>query len=149
MSAEYTLDFSIWQFQILDQKKKHIKDNYKGLNVYTDQAYLDVNNAIRRCQSRLKDWMIKLMKLDEETFVGTEIVDRDQLYKLKQEEYNREVLGIKPKNNDDLFGDSTSSPAKSGSKKSPKKKKKKKTQHAHDDHSCPGHYHTVSFVKYE
>jgi hypothetical protein len=34
MSAEYTLDYSIWQFVNLEYKRRNIEDNFKGRNVY-------------------------------------------------------------------------------------------------------------------
>ena len=124
MGAEYTLDYSIWQYQLLAAQKKKIKDTFTGANVYADPEYLQVVSNINRCKNRLKEWRIKLMKLDQDTYVGTDIVDRDILYAIDQDGYNREVLGIYPQNNDDLFGVSHS-PSKS-SKKSPKKGKKGK-----------------------
>ena len=34
MSAQYTLDYSIWQFVNLEYKRKKIQENFKGKNVY-------------------------------------------------------------------------------------------------------------------
>ena len=82
MSAEYTLDYSIWQFQILNSQRNKMEETYKGKNIYTDQEYINLVQSIRRCQSRLKDWSIKLMKLDDAIYNGTEIVDRDKLFKI-------------------------------------------------------------------
>lgn len=86
------------------------------------------------------------MKLDEQIFVGTEIVDKEKLYAVDQEGFNREVLGLKPQNNDDLFGDSQSN--NRSVKKSPKKGKKKK-QNQYEDHINTDNFQSVSFVKQE
>jgi hypothetical protein len=72
-----------------------MEKEYTGKNIYTDQDYINLVQAVSRCKSRLKDWSIKLMKLDDEIYNGTEIVDRDKLYKIDHAGYNR-FLGIKP-----------------------------------------------------
>ena len=72
-----------------------MEKEYTGKNIYTDQDYINLVQAVSRCKSRLKDWSIKLMKLDDEIYNGTEIVDRDKLYKIGHAGYNR-FLGIKP-----------------------------------------------------
>jgi hypothetical protein len=124
-----------------------MEKDYSGKKIYTDKEYMGVVQSISRCQSRLKDWSIKLMKLDAAIYVGTEIVDRDKLYKIDHDGFNREVLKILPKNNNDLF-DNNPSPTKSA-KKSPGKKKKGKKGKGNDNEEADfkSQVHSVSFIK--
>jgi hypothetical protein len=51
---------------------------------------------------KIKSWRIKISRLDEIVFSNTSIVEKEELYIIDYEGYQREILKILPKNNDDL-----------------------------------------------
>lgn len=40
MSAEYTLDYSIWEFVKMEYQRRKLESEYKGKNIYTEKEYL-------------------------------------------------------------------------------------------------------------
>ena len=77
----------------------------------------------------MKHWRVKISQIEEKVFANTQLVDKDSLYNVDMESYNREVLKI-TKENEDLI--ESGSPLKgkkqesaiSKKKASPVKKKK-------------------------
>jgi hypothetical protein len=51
---------------------------------------------------KIKTWRILISRLDESLFSNTSMVEKEELYIIDYEGFQREVLKIQPKNNDDL-----------------------------------------------
>lgn len=127
MRAEYLLDYSIWQYVRLGVKMSQMEEAAAGtsINVYQNPVFTRSIAQKKRVFSRLKDWLVATMKLSEEIFGDTALVDQDKLYQVDDEGFARDVLGKMPENNDDLASVS-GSPGPKKSFLSVKKKAKSK-----------------------
>lgn len=67
MRAEYLLDYSIWYYVRLVVKEETLREEATGAkaNVYQNPAFTQLIHLKKRLFSRLKDWRIATMKLDE------------------------------------------------------------------------------------